>query len=303
MTKLLLIGVLLILLLGGFWQWNTQSRLYTIDAPLPDNFPAKGFSHHSLEKLLQQFVDPQGNVDYQRWKDSPDGQLNLNRYLAAVARFSPENSPGRFATGQHALAYWIYSYNALVIYSILHHWPLDSVTDIKAPVEVIKGLGFFYNQTFIIGGKSYNLYQLEQQKMVHSKADPRLHFVLNCASTSCPPMRPQLPVGVELEPFLQQAAVDFINNKKNVAVDAQCQTIRVSKIFDWYLDDFVRATDPAEDNKEHNKEHNKEDNKQRGLINYIKHFASGELKNTLATCGPFTLDYMNYDWSINKSTH
>lgn len=298
MMKILLIIVVACLLLGGLWQWNTQSRLYVIDAPLPVDFPADGFSHRAFEKLLQRFVDSQGNVDYQSWKDSTDGQHNLNRYLAAVAQLSPENSPQRFASEQDSLAYWIYSYNALVIHSILANWPLESVTHIKAPIEVIKGLGFFYNQKFIIGGQTYNLYQLEQQKMVHTKADPRLHFVLNCASTSCPAMRPQLPVGVALEPFLQQAAIDFINNRENVSIDANCQTISVSKIFDWYLDDFV-AVAPA---KPHSENNDKSDGKDQRLIAYIGTFANTELKNRLADCGVLRLNYKTYDWSINKST-
>jgi hypothetical protein len=184
--------------LAGFWFYNTQSRLYVSDAPLPDNFPHGSFSHGQFEILLKQFVDPQGNINYQAFKDSPNAHLDLTRYLSAVAQYSPDNAPQRFDTTQDVLAYWIYSYNALVIHSILVNWPIESVTNIQAPVEVIKGLGFFYNQKFVLGGEQLNLYQLEQQKMVHTKADPRLHFVLNCASGSCPPMRPQLPVGAKL---------------------------------------------------------------------------------------------------------
>jgi hypothetical protein len=287
--KILLIIVAIILLLGGFWLYNTQSRLYTVNVPLPDNFPDNGFSHQQFETLLKKFVDQQGNVDYQAWVDTNNAQHNLTRYLAAVAQFSPENSPERFATEQHALAFWIYSYNALVIHSILLNWPLESVTDIKAPVEVIKGLGFFYNQKFIIGGKPYNLYQLEQQKMVHTKADPRLHFVLNCASASCPAMRPQLPVGVELEPFLQQATVDFINNPENVYLDSDCKNLHISRIFQWYGDDFATIT-PSTDG----------DQKQ-ALKNYIKRYAGTKLKSTLNRCEPLTVTFMAYDWTINKS--
>ncbi|MFT4926643.1 MAG: hypothetical protein ACI8WB_002741 [Phenylobacterium sp.] len=294
--KILLIIVVILLILAGLWKFNTASRLYTIDAPLPEDFPATGFSHQAFEKLLQRFVDEQGNVGYQAWKDSPNGELNLSRYLAAVAQFSPDSHPQRFASEQHTLAYWIYSYNALVIHSILANWPLESVTNLKAPFEIIKGFGFFYNQKFIIGGKPYNLYQLEQQKMVHAKADPRLHFVLNCASTSCPPMRPQLPVGVELEPFLQQAAIDFINNPDNVVVDPDCNTISISKIFDWYKDDFIRQSELTAGAAGENK-----NSKSESLIQYITGFAAPQLQNKLASCDALQLDYIEYDWSINKS--
>jgi hypothetical protein len=89
--------------------------------------------------------------------------------------------------------------------------------------------------------------------MVHTKAAPRLHFVLNCASGSCPPMRPQLPVGAQYERFLQQAAIDFINDPNNVHLDSQCETLSVSKIFEWYL-----GIDHLRHGKAENTNHNRD---------------------------------------------
>ena len=74
----------------------------------------------------------------------------LNSYLGAVSRFSPDNAPHRFRGRNDELAYWIYAYNAYVIRSVLDHWPLDSVTDVKAPLEAIKGLGFFSPVTIFL---------------------------------------------------------------------------------------------------------------------------------------------------------
>jgi len=47
----------------------------------------------------------------------------------------------------------------------------------------------------------------------------RIHFVLNCASESCPVARPDLPVGDELQRLLESAAAEFVNESDNVYVD------------------------------------------------------------------------------------
>jgi len=295
--------IFFLLLLSGFiiglWFWNAQAKIDHIDAPLPESFPAQGFSHHTFGLLLKRFVDQQGDIDYEAWKTAPNAHYELKQYLAAVAKFSPENAPERFASEQDALAYWIYSYNALVIHSILENWPLKSVTDIKAPLEVIKGLGFFYKQQFIIGGKAYNLYHLEQQKMVHAKADPRLHFVLNCGSASCPPMRPELPVGVDLAPFLQQAAVEFINDPDNVRIKDKSQALEVSKIFSWYIDDFAAVSPLSLATKADKRLPTP--SKERALISYIQQFASAPLNEQIERTSSQPLEYIEYDWSLNTS--
>lgn len=293
LSFLLLSGVIVIL-----WFWNAQEKINPINASLPKSFPTQGFSHQTFATLLKQFVDNQGYIDYQSWKQTPQAHNKLKQYLAAVAKYSPDSHPERFNSKPDILAYWIYSYNALVIHSILEHWPLRSVTDVKAPLEIIKDLGFFYKQKFIVGGKAYNLYHLEQQKMVQTKSDPRSHFILNCGSASCPPMRPELPVGVELEPFLQRAAIEFINNPDNVRINSATQSIELSKIFKWYIENFA-ATSPLQKMAETNKKINTP-SQTSALISYIEQYANVSLKEQLQQAKSKPIEYIEYDWTINS---
>ena len=89
----------------------------------------------------------------------------------------------------------------------------------KAPIEFVKGFGFFYRQRFVFGEKAYSLYAIENDKVRNTYRDARIHFVLNCGSQSCPVLRPELPTGDELEPFLHQAAIDFVGEDRNVHID------------------------------------------------------------------------------------
>ena len=64
--------------------------------------------------------------------------------------------------------------------------------------------------------------------------DSRIHFALNCASRSCP------PIGVYDAPQIDQqldlAAANFIAN--TVAVEPDQSTVRLSTLFKWYAGDF-----------------------------------------------------------------
>ena len=284
-------GLLIIvaLLVGGFALLN-RPQFIPVDADIPVDFPTGTFSHRDFESLLEKYVDQDGNVDYAGWLGSPESVSTLNGYLAAVSAYSPDATPERFSSSSQELAYWLYGYNAYVINSVLDNWPLESVTDVKAPLEVVKGLGFFHRLRFQFGGKRYSLLSVENSIIRKRFRDARIHFVLNCASDSCPPMRPNLPTGEALDDLLATAATDFVNDLANVAVDHDNKQVLLSSIFKWFrkdfLNDLARRGLPSE----------------RGLIDYVSSEASQSLRAELDNTRGYDIVFMDYDWSLNGST-
>lgn len=266
-----------------------RPRKIIIEAPVAADFPEQGFSHAAFEALLQEYVTPEGKVDYARWLASDDSVSALNSYLAAVSRFSPENAPERFPSRNDALAYWLYGYNACVIKGVLDRWPIASVTDVRAPIEAVKGLGFFYQLRFSFGGEYLSLYSVENQRIRSRYRDARIHFVLNCASASCPVIRPELPTGDALEELMTRAAKEFVNNPDNVSVDHGSRTVYLSSIFKWYRKDFIndlRAKGrPTE----------------RGLIEYVAGFATRALRSDLDRADGYSIEFRGYDWGLNAA--
>ncbi len=265
-------------------------QVQEVKAPLPQDFPQQGFSHRAFEDLLQRFV-VNSRVNYDAWHADPQANAQLDSYLAAVAAFSPENAPQRFPTKNDAKAYWLYVYNALVIKAVLANWPLESVNDVKAPIEVIQGYGFFYSLRFTVGGKKYNLYDLEQDQVLKQWSDPRVHFVLNCASSSCPAIRPTLPTGEALDPYLTKATQEFLSEPHNVTIDHAAQKLHLSKIFKWYQSDFI------------NDLHRRGVPAQNGIVDYLIDAAPEPVKTNLRPAIPYTVEYVDYDWKLNKTTN
>jgi hypothetical protein len=288
-TTIVIWAVLILAALAAAFFWANRPRRIIIDAALPASFPEQGFSHDSFEVLLQSYVSDDGRVDYDHWQQSSAARQQLESYLAAVSQFSPKATPERFSSRNDELAYWMYGYNAYVIRSVLDHWPLESVTDVKAPVEAVKGLGFFYQQRFSFGGEFMSLLDAENKEIRKKYQDPRIHFFLNCASESCPVARPGLPIGDDLDQLLAQAAIDFINDRENVAVDHDNKLIQLSTIFKWYENDFVN--------------HVRLDGELvgNGLIAYVSRYASDELAASLTRAGDYEVRFREYDWDLNAT--
>jgi hypothetical protein len=286
-TAIALWAVLIIAVIAAAYLWLNRPRKIVIDAQPPAEFPDDGFSHSAFEELLRLHVTADGRIDYDRWHLLTESRAKLDSYLAAVASYSPDNAPQRFPTRDDELAYWIYGYNAYVIKSVLDHWPLKSVTDVKAPIEAVKGLGFFHQLRFSFGGEFLSLLAVETDKIRKRYKDARIHFVLNCASESCPIARPELPTGKDLETLLDQAAVEFINDAANVSVDHAARVVFLSKIFKWYEEDFIHdlraAGKPADS----------------GLMAYIRLYANTELQEDLANSGDYAVQFRDYDWKLN----
>ena len=283
-------GLLIIvaLLVGGFALLN-RPQFIPVDADIPVDFPTDSFSHRDFESLLEKFVDQDGNIDYTRWHNSQESVSTLNAYLAAVSRYSPDATPERFSSKSQELAYWLYGYNAYVIKSVLDNWPLESVTDVKAPLEVVKGMGFFHRLRFEFGGEPYSLLSVENSIIRKRFQDARIHFVLNCASDSCPPMRPTLPTGDALDALLAAAATDFVNDPENVSVDHGNRQVVLSMIFKWFrkdfLNDLAKRGLPSE----------------RGLVDYVSSEASETLRAELDAASGYEVVFRDYDWSLNGS--
>lgn len=284
---LILSATLAAALVAGFLYLN-RPQLVRIEATLPADFPADGFSHAALERLLGKYVDEDGNVAYAAWHADPVDRQALDAYLSAVAAYSPDNAPERFATRPDRLAYWLYAYNAAVIHGVLQHWPLKSVTDVKAPIEAVTGLGFFYRQRFLFGGEALSLYEVEHRKILDTYRDPRVHFVLNCASESCPVLRPELPTGDELEALLSTATRDFISDPRNVHIDHEKETVELSTIFKWYRKDFVnevrRLGLPADN----------------GVLDYIAH-AVPAMRSDVERAAAYKRNFRDYNWDLNDA--
>ncbi len=215
-------------------------------------------NHQRFDQVLQASVTD-GNVDY----PSILGNANFAQYLQEL---EPEPM---FQNQAEALSYWINAYNALAIKGIL---------DGRSPRTFFGRFGYFKQATYRVGGKTINLYDLER-KVIIPLGEPRIHFAINCASQSCPKLQPMVYTATQLEKQLDASTRSFINDTTRNRFDRDQKVAYVSKIFDWFEQDFSQHSGSV----------------QKYLARYV---ADPEIAKGLAN-EQYKVKYLKYNWQLN----
>ena len=112
---------------------------------------------------------------------------------------------------------------------------------IENPGKDILDIGYIGHDVFLkrfkVGNKRISPSFIEN-KILRKMKDPRIHFAINCASKSCPPLGNRILLEIDLDKQLDQKAFKFINNTDNVFINHEEKTIYLNKIFKWFEKDF-----------------------------------------------------------------
>jgi hypothetical protein len=182
------------------------------------------FDHSPWDRLLQEYVNEKGNVNYKGFLKNKE-QLTL--YLNQLATNTVKDSWSK----EDKLAYWINAYNAFTVKLILDNYPLKSIKDIKDPWDV----------RFIkIGEKWMTLNDIEHN-ILRKMEEPRIHFAIVCASVSCPKLSNKAFTAENLEQQLSLATTSFLADaSRNTITPTE---LKLSKIFRWFAKDFKQDGD------------------------------------------------------------
>ncbi|MGR9046437.1 MAG: DUF547 domain-containing protein [Gammaproteobacteria bacterium] len=139
--------------------------------------------------------------------------------------------PGRLAKREERLAFYINAYNLLALKMVVDHWPAGSIKEAGSLFSPV-----WDRPAGRLGGKTVTLGEIEHE-ILRPMGEPRIHMAIVCASVSCPDLRNEPYSAVGLSDQLDEQTRKFLDNPgKGLAIEEN--VIRVSKIFDWFEDDF-----------------------------------------------------------------
>jgi hypothetical protein len=178
--------------------------------------------HDEFDALLRKYVSTSGKVNYQGFKNE-EGKLDA--YLQKLEKTNIEKNWSQNKT----LAFWINAYNANTIKLILKNYPVKSIMDLNngKPWDV---------KWIKINRRTLSLNNIENDIIRPKYKEPRIHFAVNCAAKSCPPLLNKAWTEGNLNSNLERQTKSFINNSNYNTITAG--KVEVSKIFDWYGKDF-----------------------------------------------------------------
>ena len=253
----------------SFWRESDESSSQNID-------------HSSLQTLLDQYLvesystsatekdKPPGNTVSTRVfnykKVSDEDKRKLKAYLDYLQSLEP-----RQYTKNVQFAYWVNLYNALTIHTVLSHYPIKSIK------EIGDGFSGPWNIDYLtIAGQSLSLNNIEHGILRAIWQDKRIHYVVNCASISCPDLLPQTLQASSLEQQLDNAARQYINHPRALSFDDN--SIILSSIYQWFSDDFGQT--------------------EQDLLKHLMDYAKPALKEKLRD---FSGRYnFHYNWELNE---
>jgi hypothetical protein len=129
------------------------------------------------------------------------------------------------------LAFLVNAYNILALKMVVEHWPIDSIKDLGSLLKPV-----WKRPAGTLGGKPVTLDQIEHQRL-RTMGEPRIHLAIVCASISCPDLRLEPYTAATLDAQLDDQATQFLANTAK-GLRQEGDTTHVSKIFDWFEDDF-----------------------------------------------------------------
>jgi len=218
-------------------------------------------SHQAWDQIVQAHVRD-GQVDY------PAIQANgtFDGYVRELNRIDPTRLPRR----QDRLAFWINAYNAFAVKGILDHY---------SPRTLWGRYRYFIGREYQVGGTTINLYDLEREVLIEQFQEPRMHFAIVCASTSCPKLQPWAYEPDQLDHQLDHVAREFINDPTRNRFDRKHRVALLSKIFEWFEEDFANAAG--------------------SVVAYIARYVDDPNLAKELTQSNYRIEYLEYDWSLN----
>lgn len=233
--------------------------LFSLMCLLARNLAAVDLSEYS--RLLSTYASENG-VDYVTWVQSEEDVAALddvlNHWASAKVDTYSKNSQK---------AFYINLYNASMIQAVLKNYPIKSVKDIgKVQFSIFK-------KNFIkLGGKKLSLDGVEKGILLKVYGDERIHFAVNCASESCPPLRVEPFKGEILDKQLDEQTVLFADSDRAAQIDTKKRVIFYSELLKWYDADF-KGDHPAV---------------------YLNQYRTKTLPKG------YKVDWISYDWALNQ---
>ena len=246
---------------------------------------ADGFDHEYLTygDVLKRHVR-YPRVDYAALKSD---RARLDQAVAELDSAATRGEAGW--TREQRMAFWINAYNLFTLRVIVDHYPIRGSWLSLYPRNSIRQIdGVWTELTWRAAGRTVTLDEIEHRILRPTFKDARIHFAVNCASVSCPPLETEPYRPATLDAQLDAAGRRFLASPEGLRVTGD--RLEVSSIFKWYGDDFIAqyaslVPGPRGDDE-------------RAVLGAIVRFGPGGAAD-LARSGRPAIRFLSYDWSLN----
>ena len=217
----------------------------------------------------------------------------LSRYIASLNSPSVVSGYAKWSDDQKK-AFWLNAYNALVMQTVINHYPIRGTAK-NYPADSIRQIpGAFEKTTHAIAGKQLTLDYIETTVLAELD-DPRVYLALGRGAVGSGRLRSEAFSAKAVDKQLAQTKAQFAVTPRWTKVNALAGKVSISPILSWRSAAFIEEY--ADDSFDLPKREPLE----RAVIGFLRpHLNAAEeefiMKNT------FQLDYEPFDWRLNDLT-
>ena len=240
--------------------------------------------HRAWDALLRAHVawDAQGVATRVSYAGFARDRVALRAVLQTYAKL--DRPTYQSMDRAHQLALLINLYNAATIELILTRYPdLKSIRDLGSVVR-----SPWKSRFITLFGESLHLDDIEHRLIRQPGVfdEPRIHFVVNCASVGCPALRPEAIVADRLEAQLEDSTQRFLRDATRNRFNRDENRLEISRLFDWYRSDFERGWRGTA-------------SREQFLGRYASSLAHTVEDRARIESSRVRLTFLDYDWSLN----
>ena len=135
-------------------------------------------------------------------------------------------------------AFWLNAYNALVLHTVIDHYPIRGRSP-EYPTDSIRQIsGAFDGRSHRVAGRSVTLDDIETDVLA-AFDDPRLFLALGRGAVGSGRLRGETFAGTRLEGQLMEVLKEFATTPRHVMLDRLGDEVLVSPIFGWRETEFI----------------------------------------------------------------
>jgi hypothetical protein len=252
--------------------------------PSPDLEPL----HAPFDALLDMHVRD-GLVYYRALKE--DGRLQ--RYVSSLNAPSVASAYAAWTADQKK-AFWLNAYDALVLQTVVSHYPIRGKSSLYPANSIRQIPGAFERLPHMVAGKSVTLDQIETA-ILPEFGDPRVYLTLGRGAVGSGRLRSEAFSGKAVNRQLDEARKQFATTPRWVKIDALNGKVSISPILSWRSDAFIKEY--ADDSLDLASREPIE----RAVIGFLRPNLL-PLEEEFILKNTFQLTYEPFDWRLNDLT-
>lgn len=203
----------------------------TIGGAAAPESAAEAARRKPLDEALDAYVRD-GMVYYRALRQD---RAKVDRYVNSIATASIGA-----ASREEQLAFWLNAYNALVLRTVIDHYPIAARSK-EYPARSIRQIpGAFERTEHHVAGRVVTLDQIEQT-ILPGFRDPRVYLALGRGSIGGGRLRSEAFVPDRLDRQLKEVADECLSRPQCVDIDRVNNNVQVSAIFSWREKEFAAA--------------------------------------------------------------